>query len=437
MATTKLRTTRILALASVGTMVALTGCSASGNSGGDGDPVEINIIAPSNPPSDAGFAAVTEAFNEAHPDIRAVYTGVAEYETTRAARISAGTADIVACYPRQPMGFPGEVVSEDTLMAQSGVFTDLTDEAFLDNYLPGVVASPRSAIDGQVSAIPTGISYATGVYYNKDVFEANGIDLPTTWGELEDAMSTLQDAGIAPFGYGGLDAFPAALPAYGLISSFYPTDEDKIALLEGIWDGSVDLTTGDPLEIMERTQTIYDNSSPTSPGISIVESIGAFANQEYAMLFDGSWDQKTIVDVVGDSFEFGMFPLPGSDDAANNQSLNGKIELQMCAVEASEHNEAALEWIEFFSQPEQYATFVELSGFAPAQPDITTEDAFLNSLAPYTSDFSLFWEAIFVAPQEIAPDGAMGFAYSLLEPSGDKTPAEAAAAAQAAWDAIR
>ncbi|MGV9195312.1 ABC transporter substrate-binding protein [Microbacterium sp. MC2] len=434
MTTKRLRTA--LVFASAGALVVLAGCSAGGDDA-SGGPTEINIIAPSNPPSDAGFQAVTEAFNAANPDIHATYTGVSDYETTRAAQLTASKADIVACYPRQPTGLPDEVVSEDTLMAQSGTFVDLTDEPFMDNYLPSVLASPRSAIDDRVYAVPTGLSYATGVYYNKSLFDELGLEIPTTWDELQDVMSVLNENNVTPFGFGGLDAFPAALPLYGILASYYPTDADKTELLEGIYDGSVDLTEGAPLEVMERLQTVYDNTTPTSPGISVVESFGAFANGEFAMLFDGSWDQKSIADVVGTKFDVGMFPLPGGDDAADNHNLNGKLELQMCAVEGSEHKEAALKWLEFFSQPENYATFTELSGFAPSQPDIASDDAFLNSIADYTSEFSLFWEAIFIAPQGLAPEGGVGFAYQLLPPLGAQTPEEAAAAAEAAWEAVR
>ncbi len=427
MATMKLRQ----ALALVGaSAILLAGCSAPDGAQNGGDPVEINIIAPNNAPSDAGFQAVTEAFNEANPGIRAVYTGVAEYDTTRAAQL-------VACFPRQPLEFTGGTANEDTLMAQGGLWADLTDESFMENYLPSVLESPRSMIDGRVYAVPTGLSYATGIYYNTQVFADNDLEIPSTWDELLDVIDTLQGAGVVPFGWGGLDGFPPALALYGLIGSYYPTDADKNELLEGIWDGSVDLSQGDPAEIMERLQVIYDNSSANSPGISIVESFGAFANGEFAMLFDGSWDQKTIREVVGSSFDVGMFPMPGSDDAAANQHLNGKLELQMCVAEASENKEAALKWLEFFSQPEQYTKFVAESGFAPSQPNIVTDDPFLASIAEYTTEFSLFWEAVFVGPQELAPEGALGFPYNQLAPLGSKTPGEASAAAEAAWEAVR
>ena len=431
--------TRTLQVAAFATsalvMIGLAGC-ATGDST-SGDVAKINIIAPSNAPSDAGFQAVTDAFNASQSEVQATFTPVTDYETTRAAQLSAGTVDIFVCYPRQAQGFTDEESTEDMLMAEAGQFVDLSDQPFMDNYIQSVLASPRSSMDGKVYAVPTGLSYATGVYYNEKIFDDLGIAIPTTWDEFTAAMDTLTAAGVTPFGFGGKDGFPAALPLYGILGSLYPEDADKQALLEGLWDGSVDLTTGKPLEAMERLQTIYDNTSAASPGSSIVESIGAFANGEFAMMFDGSWDQKSVTDVVGGKFDFGMFPLPGGDNADQNRSLNGKIELQLCASATSANQDAAIKWLEFFSQPDNYTTFAKLSGFAPAQPDIVTDDPFLDSISQYASDFRLFWESIVVAPQAIAPEAKVGFEYNLLAPLGTNTPAEAAAAAQAAWDAVR
>lgn len=433
MATKKFRQLVVL---TVGSTLALAGCAGSPDPTAPSS-VSINVIAPTNAPSDAGFQAVTDAFNQAQTGITATYAGVTEYDTTRAAQLAAGTADIVVCFPSQPHDFADQAVSEDTLMAQAGQFVDLTDEPFMRNYTQSVLQSPRSAIDGRVYGAPTGLAYATGVFYNKQIFEDNGLGIPTTWSELLDVIDALTEAGITPFGYGGLDAFPQTLPLYGLIQSMYPTDEAKTDLLRGMWDGSLDLTTGVPLEILERLQVVYDNSAELSPGMTIVESLAAFGNSEFAMVFDGTWDQKAILGIVDSRFDFGMFPFPGGDSTGDNEFLSGKIELQLCVSETSQNKEAAMKWLEFFSQPENYATFVEHSGFAPAQPGIATGDAFLASIEPYTQEFRLFWEAIFVAPQGLAPQGNTGFAYSLLPPFGSSTPVEAAAAAQEAWEAVR
>lgn len=44
----------------------------------------------------------------------------------------------------------------------------LTGKSFMSQCTPSVVNS--QAIDGKQYAVPTGLSYSTGVYYNKSLF---------------------------------------------------------------------------------------------------------------------------------------------------------------------------------------------------------------------------------------------------------------------------
>ena len=44
--------------------------------------------------------------------------------------------------------------------------------------------------------------YQWGVYYRKDIFEANGISVPTTWDEFVAACATLKAAGVTPITIG-------------------------------------------------------------------------------------------------------------------------------------------------------------------------------------------------------------------------------------------
>ena len=48
------------------------------------------------------------------------------------------------------------------------------------------------AIDGKILGIPMTSGYEY-VYYWKDMFKEAGVEVPTTWGEFEDAAKTLQD----------------------------------------------------------------------------------------------------------------------------------------------------------------------------------------------------------------------------------------------------
>src|SRR5689334_4781039 len=52
--------------------------------------------------------------------------------------------------------------------------------------------------EGRTSALPYSVM-AASVIYNTDIFEANGLEVPTTWSELLEVCEALKAAGITPF----------------------------------------------------------------------------------------------------------------------------------------------------------------------------------------------------------------------------------------------
>jgi raffinose/stachyose/melibiose transport system substrate-binding protein len=290
------------------------------------------------------------------------------------------------------------------------------------------------AIGGKQYAVPTGLSYSTGVYYNKQIFKDNGLSVPTTWAELQNVMSTLTGKGVTPFGLGGKDTWPAGLVMLGNVASAFPTLEDKQGLVEDLWTQKASLTDPDLQEILEKTQTVFDNAQANFSGAGYDDMPAAFARGDFAMLPDGTWNQPTIDTAVDGAFDYGYFPFPGSDDAADNALLDGKIELQLAVPSSSKNQEAALAWLEFFSDPTNYATFVDESGFSAAQPDIKASE-FLTSIADYTSTYQPAWDTLWIANTKAGEDAVYPFNYPALSPLGTSSAEEAAQAAQTAWAA--
>jgi raffinose/stachyose/melibiose transport system substrate-binding protein len=95
---------------------------------------------------------------------------------------------------------------------------------------------------------------------------------------------------------------------------------------------------------------------------------------------------------------------------------------------------AALAYLDFFTQPANYKTFVRLSGFASAEPNIPAT-AFLNSISGYTKTFSPAWDTVFVTNPKAGSKAAFPFDYVDLAPVGKATPAQAAAQAEKDWSA--
>ena len=75
---------------------------------------------------------------------------------------------------------------------------DLYDEYGLrDVYMEGAIE--QASYNGQIYAVPVKNISVAGIYYNKDLFEQYGVEVPTTLDELEAACDTFVENGITPF----------------------------------------------------------------------------------------------------------------------------------------------------------------------------------------------------------------------------------------------
>jgi raffinose/stachyose/melibiose transport system substrate-binding protein len=412
------------------------GSTATDGSGADNASSELNILVSSADASDKAFNDLNEAFMKANPDIKSTLTSVPNdtYDASKAAQMTAGEADVVVINYKgfgDTPEYAADSKTADTMLAEEGGYVDLTDQPFMSNFNSSLVESIK--LGGRAYALPTGMSYG-GVYYNKQIFADNGLEVPTTWAEMEQVIATLQAASVTPFGMGGKDIWPAGLIMLDMVSSLYPSAEDTEALAEGLWTNTVKLNEGKPLYILERTQAVFDATLKNFAGIAYDTVPASFANGDFAMLPDGTWNHGVIYDAVGDAFEVGFFAFPGSDDAADNGSIPGKVELMLGISSTSKHQDAAIAWLDFFSQPENYATFVTTAGWAPSQPDIAT-DEFFELIAPYTAEFRQIWEVFWIPNNNAGEAATYPFNYPALSPLGTDTAQQAADASQQAWEA--
>ena len=152
-----------------------------------------------------------------------------------------------------------------------------------------------------------------GVFYNKDIFAANGIEVPQTWQELFALSDKLLDAGIQPFSVGLKDGWPQSVMA----NMFAGTD---LLAKDPHWGArrnadEVKFNNPDLVRAMEKYQIIctkYCGSSIT--GITYTQMLESFFTGKAAMLPIGSWVNAEVAKAEH-NFEVGWFPLPGDDNA--------------------------------------------------------------------------------------------------------------------------
>ncbi|MFQ9696360.1 MAG: ABC transporter substrate-binding protein, partial [Zhenhengia sp.] len=91
-------------------------------------------------------------------------------------------------------------VNSKTLVEQNKVVSieEIRSEYpdYASNINPAAMDSAK-CYDGKQYAVPTH-GYYEGIFCNKDLFEANGIELPTDWAKLEAAITGFAEKGITP-----------------------------------------------------------------------------------------------------------------------------------------------------------------------------------------------------------------------------------------------
>jgi len=395
----------------------------------------LQILVSSADASDAAFKDVNAAFQTQYPNVKVVFSSVPndQYPAAQSSRLTAGNVDIVVTQAMVNVpDYATGAESNDAQLAAAGGYVDLTDQAFMKNFNQSVLDSIK--FSGKNYSVPTGLSYYSGVYYNKDLFAKNNLTVPTTWSEFVTLCGALKNAGVTPLGIGGKDGWPAGLPKTAAVQGVYPDTASKQQVMQDLWTQKVKLTDPDPLKVLQIMQQLYSFADPNFPGIAYADIPSLFANGTYAMISDGTWNSPTIASAVNGAFDFGYFPIPTSDNADNNKYLNGKVELQLAVPSNAPDKDAALAWLSFFSQSDTYTKFVAEAGFAPTQPGIDAGD-FLNSIANYTSTFLLGWDQIWIPNPNSGQAALEAFDSNDLIPMGTLDAAGAAAQAQQDWAA--
>lgn len=436
MATPTVREPRWCALVGVGLAALLTTTACSGSGSASPTPNgkasgTLNILVSSSTGSDAGFKAVNKAFMAKYPSVKVNFTAVPNenYAQAHASRLTAGSIDVGLAGPVQlPSYVPASSEGDDAREADQGGFVDLTNEPFMKEYKPTVLDQIK--YKGKNYTVPTGLSYYSGMFYNKKIFAENGIKVPTTWTDLMKACAALKSKGIVPLGIGGKDS--AGLNMLGVVQSLYPTAQDKENLAKGLYGQKVTLNEGKPLEVLQKVQKLYSYAEPNFAGVSYATMTSDFVNGKFAMMSDGTWNTTTIQQAGGSKLDFGYFPLPASDNAADNKYLGGKVELTLAVPSNAKNKPAAIEYLSFFSK--NYQLFDKQAGFAPSVVGAKS-NPFYSEIAKYTSTFEPAWDTVWIPDTKAGPAAQLPFNWAGIAPMGSSGATQAADASQKDWQA--
>ncbi|SFP44821.1 raffinose/stachyose/melibiose transport system substrate-binding protein [Butyrivibrio proteoclasticus] len=204
------------------------------------------------------------------------------------------------------------------------------------------------AEDGNIYAFPfSGQEYVLW-YYNKALFEENGLEVPKTYDELKNCIEVFKSKGITPLALFGQEGWNTAA-AYDVVATRY-TEGGIKALDEGtasITDEAY-LTAAKTLEELVAAGLFQDSATTTNYD----QASEMFLSGNAAMFINGQWYIEDATAALGENVDW-MF-YPAADEAsyeAGKSVFSGGGSASGFAVNPdSENAELAAEVAEFITE---------------------------------------------------------------------------------------
>lgn len=248
------------------------------------------------------FEAMAEEFEAANPDIDIIIEDVAwgALQQRLTTDIAGGTApDISIIGTRWLVDF----VENDIVEPLDSFMTDDVRGRFIETFMA------PSTIDGQIYGLPVAAS-ARAMYYNQDLLDQAGVDVPTTWDELKVAAEGVSALGDDIYGFGLQGGGDTETDAYWYYSLW--THGGDI-----IVDGKSGIGSEQAIEAATVYKDLVD-SGLTQPGVTNYnrQDVESMLKQgKVGMILSGPWLRGQMKEEAPD-VNYGIAPIPmGSDQA--------------------------------------------------------------------------------------------------------------------------
>lgn len=353
-----------LTLAAAISSLLLTGCSSTSDSDGK---TEIRMIQ-YKPEAVAAFEEIEERFNATHDDI------VLKIESPNEAMTILKTRFIKEDYP-DIVGIGGDINYSNFLDAE--LFMDISDFDGISDIKPSYMQIEKDLEfipqDG-VYALPY-VANGAGILYNKDMFEENGWEIPTTWTEFTDLCETIQSSGKLPLYFGYKDTWTTLAPWNALAVGLADAD-----ICSQVNSGNTTFAEG-YAEVADKMKVLLEYAEPNPYAYSYNDACTAFARGESAMYPIGSYAVPQILSVNPD-MNIDSFTFPANENESDNV-LNSGVDLQFSVMKECENKEAAYEVLRFLYDDETIQIYLDNQNAVPCKQGDFELPSMLDGMKSY------------------------------------------------------
>ena len=353
-----------------------------------------------------GFNASQDEYEASH-----VYVPFADYEKQLTLGIASGE-------------LPDLVILDGCGMAsfiQLGLFGDISDaDINWDEYMEGPMES--TMLDGKHYGIPFATN-CTALYYNKDLFDAAGIDYPdenTTWDEFHEMAKALTKDGVSGFGNAATN-----------------TDEGTFQCLQWLYTAGGSYTDiEDGVDAYKLMQEMIEDGSWTKECVNWTQSDvnNNFMAGNLAMQQNGPW-QIPGIEANAPDLNYGVTVLPKKD--ADSEQATSILGGENMGVVNKDDTSGAEAFLKYYDQTDVMVDAMKQYGSYPPKTE-AAKDSYWTDDPIQKAFLTQIDTSIPRGPSAAWPSYSSAIQTGFQEVmTSAKTPEQAAKDTQAAVDAVK
>ena len=226
--------------------------------------------------------------------------------------------------------------------------------------------------------LPLGLN-VEGFWYNKELFEKAGCEVPTTWDEFEEVLEKLDAAGIQPLTTGGSDKWPATR----LVNAYAVRTMGNDVMTKAA-NGDIDYTDKGLVEAADKVAEWADKGY-FGQGVTTVDANTAgsmLMSGKAAIFYNGSWFTQNLTDDSQNPAGqdgIGFFNIPVADESVSSATSYSMNCGNILALDKGKYDEATAWFLKYFCENMGDLAMNELSTVKGYTYSVQPED-----MNPYT-----------------------------------------------------
>ncbi len=310
------------------------------------------------------FNIVLKQWQELHPDVEVVIDATENEAYKTKLKTAMAANEVPDVFFAWGGGFAKPFVEAGQVLALDDYLADGTKDRLLGGALDNVTYG------GKTYGL-TFIQWVGTLYCNKEMFDANGVKIPTTNDELLAAVAAFKAKGIVPFTVGAKDGWPAMF-----YQNVYAVRTAGAKLSNEALSGA---STFNVPEFVQSAKYLDDlvKAGAFDPGalaLTYDEAKIPFLSGQVPMIYQGSWLAGEIQDPalsqVVDKVVAVNWPTIADGKGEATEILGGAIDSLMVSNNAKD-KDLAVEFVKYITENMSRESFKLGAGIATWKIDMT------------------------------------------------------------------